>query len=82
MLAPTIYNDVDGAYYGPDKQVHQADGWTNYSTFSLWDTYRAAHPLYTYIEPQRVNDMVQSFLAFLNRTDVFRYGTSMEVKRT
>ena len=67
MLAPTIYNDVDGAYYGPDKQVHQADGWTNYSTFSLWDTYRAAHPLYTYIEPQRVNDMVQSFLAFFEQ---------------
>lgn len=64
MLAPTIYSDVDGAYYGPDKQVHQADGWTNYSTFSLWDTYRAAHPLYSYIEPQRVNDMVKSFLAF------------------
>lgn len=64
MLAPTIYSDVDGAYYGPDKQVHQADGWTNYSTFSLWDTYRAAHPLYTYIEPQRVNDMVKSFLVF------------------
>ena len=64
MLAPTIYSDMDGAYYGPDKQVHQADGWTNYSTFSLWDTYRAAHPLYTYVEPQRVNDMVKSFLAF------------------
>ena len=64
MLAPTIYSDMDGAYYGPDKEVHQADGWTNYSTFSLWDTYRAAHPLYTYIEPQRVNDMVKSFLAF------------------
>ena len=64
MRAPTIYSDVDGAYYGPDKQVHQADGWTNYSTFSLWDTYRAAHPLYTYIEPQRVNDMVKSFLVF------------------
>lgn len=64
MLAPTIYSDVDGAYYGPDKQVHQADGWTNFSTFSLWDTYRAAHPLYTLIEPQRANDMVKSFLAF------------------
>ena len=64
MLAPTIYNDVDGAYYGPDKQVHQADGWTNYSTFSLWDTYRAAHPLYTYVAPERVNDMVKSLLAF------------------
>ena len=64
MLAPTIYSDVDGAYYGPDKQVHPAEGWTNYSTFSLWDTYRAAHPLYTLLTPERVNDMVKSFLAF------------------
>ncbi len=64
MLAPTLYSDVDGAYYGPDKQVHQAEGWTNYSTFSLWDTFRAAHPLFTYVAPERVNDMVKSFIAF------------------
>ena len=64
MIAPTIYSDVDGAYYGPDKKVHQTDGWVNYSTFSLWDTYRAAHPLFTYTEPERVNDMVKSFIAF------------------
>ena len=64
MIAPTIYNDVDGTYYGPDKKVHQADGWVNYSTFSLWDTYRAAHPLFTYTEPERVNDMIKSFIAF------------------
>ncbi|MEG0463898.1 GH92 family glycosyl hydrolase [Bacteroides sp.] len=67
MLAPTIYGDVDGAYYGPDKQTHQANGWTNYSTFSLWDTYRAAHPLFTYTQPERVNDMVESFLAFYDQ---------------
>ena len=64
MIAPTIYSDVDGAYYGPDKKVHQTDGWVNYSTFSLWDTYRAAHPLFTYTEPERVDDMVKSFIAF------------------
>lgn len=64
MLAPTIYGDVDGAYYGPDRQVHQAEGWINYGTCSLWDTYRAAHPLYTLLDPARVNDMVKSFLAF------------------
>ncbi|MCD8194316.1 MAG: GH92 family glycosyl hydrolase [Tannerellaceae bacterium] len=64
MIAPTIYDDVDGAYYGPDKKVHKADGWVNYSTFSLWDTYRAAHPLFTYTQPERTNDMVKSFLAF------------------
>lgn len=67
MLAPTLYNDADGRYRGPDKQIHQADGWNNYSTFSLWDTYRAAHPLYTYIQPARVNDMVKSFLAFYDQ---------------
>ena len=64
MLAPTIYSDVDGKYYGPDKQIHQAEGWVNYSTFSLWDTFRASHPLFTYTEPERVNDMVKSFIAF------------------
>ncbi|WP_455587391.1 GH92 family glycosyl hydrolase [Bacteroides sp.] len=64
MIAPTIYSDVDGAYYGPDKKVHKTDSWINYSTFSLWDTFRAAHPLFTYTEPERANDMVKSFIAF------------------
>lgn len=64
MTAPTIFGDTDGKYRGPDGKNHQADGWTNYSTFSLWDTYRAAHPLFTYTEPERTNDMVKSFLAF------------------
>lgn len=64
MIAPTVFSDVDGAYYGPDKKTHQTDGWVNYSTFSLWDTFRAAHPLLTYTEPERVNDMVKSFIAF------------------
>lgn len=64
MLAPTIFGDVDGTYFGADRKVHQAEGWTNYSTFSLWDTYRASHPLFTYLDPNRVNDMVKSFLAF------------------
>ncbi len=64
MIAPTIYSDVDGSYYGPDQQIHKADGWTNYSTFSLWDTYRASHPLFTYTEPERANDMIKGFLNF------------------
>ena len=63
MLAPTIYGDVDGAYYGPDGKVHN-DGFTNYGTFSLWDTYRAAHPLYTLIDTERVRDMVRSLVSF------------------
>ena len=67
MLAPTIYSDVDGRYFGPDKKIHKADGWTNYSCFSLWDTYRAAHPLYTIVDPEADGDMVNSFLAFYDQ---------------
>lgn len=64
MLAPTLYCDVDGKYRGADGKNHKADGWNNYSTFSLWDTFRAAHPLYTYIASERVPDMINSFIAF------------------
>lgn len=64
MLAPTLYNDVDGSYMGADREIHKAEGWNNYSTFSLWDTYRASHPLFTYMHPERVNDMVKGFIKF------------------
>lgn len=64
MLAPTIYGDVDGRYRGPDGKLHKASDFVNYSTFSLWDTFRAAHPLYTLVQPERVNSMVKSLLAF------------------
>ena len=64
MIAPTIYSDVDGGYRGPDKNTHKTDGWVNYSTFSLWDTFRASHPLFTITQQVRVNDMIKSFLAF------------------
>lgn len=68
MLAPTIFGDADGSYQGPDKRTHRAEGWTNYSTFSLWDTYRAAHPLYALTDPARVNDLVKSLLAFYDQS--------------
>lgn len=64
MLAPTIYSDADGSYPGPDGQVHRAEGWTNYSTFSLWDTYRASHPLFTLLSPKRAADMAVSLNEF------------------
>lgn len=64
MLAPIIYNDVDGRYRGGDDSIHTGDGFTNYTIFSLWDTFRAAHPLYTILQPERVNDFVNSLLAF------------------
>lgn len=64
LLGPTLFMDTDGRYRGPDNAVHQADGWTNYSTFSLWDTYRALHPLLTLVQPPRhTSDIVNSLLA-------------------
>jgi predicted alpha-1,2-mannosidase len=63
FLSPTLYMDVDGKYKGLDQNVHQAAGFTNYSTFSLWDTYRALHPLLNILQPKRNSDMVRSMLA-------------------
>ena len=64
LQAPSLFMDSDGRYRGPDNAVHPAHGFTNYSTFSLWDTYRALHPLLTIIQsPQRTNDIVRSLIA-------------------
>jgi len=63
MLAPNIYQDVDGRYRGMDLKVHQTNDFDYYTVFSLWDTYRAAHPLYTIIEQGRTNDFINTFLA-------------------
>ena len=61
MIAPSVFSDVTGRYRGADGQVHQGD-FTNYTTFSLWDTYRAAHPLMTLIHPEKQKDMAKTFL--------------------
>jgi len=63
FINPTVYNDVNGQYKGLDQDVHHADGFINYSTFSLWDTYRALHPLLNIIQPSRNSDMVHSMMA-------------------
>jgi len=63
MLAPNIYQDVDGRYRGMDQKIHQTTDFDYYTVFSLWDTYRAAHPLYTIIEEERTNDFINTFLA-------------------
>jgi predicted alpha-1,2-mannosidase len=63
FLSPTVYMDVNGQYKGIDQEVYRADGFTNYSTFSLWDTYRALHPLFNIIQPARNRDMIRSMLA-------------------
>jgi predicted alpha-1,2-mannosidase len=62
-LSPIIYEDVDGNYRGLDQNIHESKNFTNYSIFSLWDTYRALHPLYNLIQPERNNDMIKSMLA-------------------
>ncbi|MFS2020192.1 GH92 family glycosyl hydrolase [Massilia sp. CT11-108] len=63
LLAPSLFMDADGKYRGPDNQVHQAQGFRFHSTFSLWDTYRALHPLLTLIQPERRNvDFVRSLV--------------------
>ncbi|MEI6764218.1 MAG: GH92 family glycosyl hydrolase [Bacteroidota bacterium] len=63
MLSPNLYMDVDGQYRGTDKKVHKADGFNYYTVFSLWDTYRAEHPLLSIIDRKRTGDFINTFLA-------------------
>ena len=62
MVQPNIYCDVDGRYRGRDLKIHKTDSLDYYTVFSLWDTYRAANPLYTIIQPKRVNGFINTFL--------------------
>lgn len=63
MIAPSLFNDVNGDYLGADKKVYRNASFNNLTTFSLWDTYRAAHPLYTIFQPEKVPDLINSMLA-------------------
>ncbi|MCX6225415.1 MAG: glycoside hydrolase family 92 protein, partial [Bacteroidia bacterium] len=67
-LSPVTFMDVDGMYRGLDQNDHQANGFTNYTVFSLWDTYRALHPLFNIIQPKRNSDMVKSMMAHYNQS--------------
>lgn len=68
FINPTTYTDVNGQYKGLDQNVHEAKGFTNYTTFSLWDTYRALHPFFNLIQPSRNNDMVKSMIAHYDQS--------------
>jgi predicted alpha-1,2-mannosidase len=68
MLAPTVYMDADGQYKGIDQNIHKANNFTNYTTFSLWDTYRALHPLLNIIQPTRNRDMIRSMQAHYDQS--------------
>lgn len=61
-IVPNLFMDIDGRYRGTDLQIHKSDDHTHYSVFSLWDTYRAAKPLYTIIEPDRMSDFIKTLL--------------------
>ena len=63
MIAPSLYHDADGRYRGTDGEIHHTERFTNYTVFSLWDTYRAAHPLFTITVPEMVPDFVNTMLA-------------------
>lgn len=63
MIAPSVFDDANGDYRGTDKKIYHKPGFTNYTTFSLWDTYRAFHPLFTFLHQDKVSDVVNSFLA-------------------
>lgn len=67
MLSPNIYSDVDGQYRGMDQKIHFAEGFNYYTVFSLWDTFRAEHPLLTLIDKKRTLDFIKSFLAIYDQ---------------
>jgi len=68
MLSPNVYSDVDGQYRGLDQKTHTADGFNYYTVFSLWDTFRAEHPLLTLIDRKRTLDFIKSFLAMYDQS--------------
>lgn len=68
LLTPTIYQDVNNQYRGLDQNIHIAEGFNNYAIFSLWDTYRAVHPLFNLIQPDRNADMINSMLAHYDQS--------------
>jgi predicted alpha-1,2-mannosidase len=68
FLAPNLYEDVTGEYRGMDSNIHHAKGFQNYAVFSLWDTFRATHPLFALIQAQRDSDMINSVLAHFDQS--------------
>lgn len=68
FINPTVYMDVNREYRGLDQETHKAEGFTNYTTFSLWDTHRALHPLFNIIQPKRNADMINSMLAHYDQS--------------
>ena len=68
FLGPTEYMDVDRQYMGIDQNIHHAQDFVNYTSFSLWDTYRALHPLFNIVQPKRNRDMIKSMMAHYDQS--------------
>lgn len=73
FLAPNLFSDVDGSYRGHDGQIHRIAGFDIYTVFSLWDTYRAEHPLFTVIQPELTNDLIKTMI------DIYEKGGLLPV---
>ena len=69
MVAPSVFSDRNGDYWGADGKPHQGNGHTTYTTLSLWDTYRAAHPLMTLIHPEMQEDIASTFMQIFCEQD-------------
>lgn len=68
LQSPVVYQDIDGFYRGIDHNIHRAEGFENYTVFSLWDTYRAEHPLLALLYPEKTADMINSMLAHFDQS--------------
>ena len=68
FLVPNVHQDVNGEYRGLDQNIHHAENFTKYTLFSLWDTFRAEHPLLALIQPKRDSDMINSLLAHYDQS--------------
>lgn len=68
FINPTVYMDTDGNYRGLDQNIHKAKNFVNYTTFSLWDTYRAQHPFLGIVQTKRNDDMIKSLLAHYDQS--------------
>jgi predicted alpha-1,2-mannosidase len=77
MIAPALFSDADGRYRGSDsaRTVKTAEGWNNYTVYSLWDTFRSAHPLFTLIQPDRIPDLIKAMLAHADESGLLPVWT-------
>ncbi len=75
FIAPNLFSDVDGMYRGIDREIHKAEGWDNYTVFSLWDTFRAAHPLFTLTQQERIPDLINAMLVHYDESGLLPVWT-------